>query len=129
MHHGHAHGASCGLVFDGGLGIRGKASMKEERPKMGVEEPSSDYSCSNSIVAAIHMAFVMASCMASIEFRLNRRVVLRVGSCTCLLPLRRRCLWICYDSWHVSMVDVIQGKPQTHYMTPTKPSQEADEIR
>jgi len=41
--------------------------MKEERPKMAVEEPSSDYSCSNFIVAAIHMAFVMASCMASLE--------------------------------------------------------------
>ena len=59
---------------------------------MAVEEPSRDYSCSNFIVAAIHMAFVMASCMAFLEFRLNRRVVLRFGSSTSLLPLRRRSL-------------------------------------
>ncbi len=45
------------VSFDGGPGIHGKASTKEERPKRAVEEPISDYSCSNSIVAAIHMVF------------------------------------------------------------------------
>jgi hypothetical protein len=46
----------------------------------GRRKASSNYSCSNSIVAAIHMAFVMASCMASLEFRLYRRVFLRFES-------------------------------------------------
>ena len=76
MHHGHAHGASCALMFDGGLGIRGNASMKEERPKMGVEEQFSGHSCLSSIVAAIHMAFVIVPCMVSIVFGLNRLVFL-----------------------------------------------------
>ena len=37
---------------------------------------TSDYSRSDPIIATIHEAFVMASCMASLKFRLYRRVFL-----------------------------------------------------
>ena len=81
--HEHAYSSRAWRILmsththDRGLGTRGEASMNEEMPKMGVEEPSSDYYCWYFIVMAIHMASVMASWMVSIEFRLTRRVVLR----------------------------------------------------
>ena len=42
----------------------GKAMMTEERLEMVLEEPSSDYSCSNAIIMAIHVAILMAPRMA-----------------------------------------------------------------
>ena len=56
-------------MFDGGVEIRGKASMKEERLKMGAEEPSSGHFCLNSIFAAIHMAllWVPVWCPSSLD--------------------------------------------------------------
>ena len=69
--------------------------------------------CSAPIVAVMHLACVMVSWLVYFDFRWNRCVLFQLGSSINLLPFRRRTLYICYDSWHMSIGDIIQGPLQT----------------